>query len=246
MKNLFWQSQLSHNLGDRLSPIIFQMISGEKPIHVTNECEEPYYSFVGSHLGAQMGENATIWGTGILRSKDKPSPEPNYLAVRGPLTREAVLRYGGECSEIYGDPLALLPKYLPLPKGNKTKIGISLHWREKENVKLPDDSKFIALDIQSDTMDFLANLSLCESVLSSSLHGLIISHAYGVPATWIQPTNEPLGDGVKFRDYLLSVDLNPSPSSSNFKAAVNDCCLPKFNYSEGFLRSCPVYKNPIF
>ena len=43
-------------------------------------------------------------------------------------------------------------------------------------------------------------------IFSTSLHGLIISHAYGIPAIWIKAGN--IGtDGFKFKDYFSSVNI---------------------------------------
>jgi len=46
-------------------------------------------------------------------------------------------------------------------------------------------------------------------VISSSLHGLIIAHAYNIPAIWVRLGNRLYGDNIKFRDYLLSVGIEP-------------------------------------
>lgn len=43
-------------------------------------------------------------------------------------------------------------------------------------------------------------------VLSSSLHGLIVAHAYGVPALWMR-VEELAGGDFKFKDYFSSVDI---------------------------------------
>jgi hypothetical protein len=57
---------------------------------------------------------------------------------------------------------------------------------------------------------FVDEVNECEAILSSSLHGLIVSHAYGVPATWCDITNTKdsiAGDGTKFLDYMMSVGI---------------------------------------
>lgn len=44
----------------------------------------------------------------------------------------------------------------------------------------------------------------CRFIYSSSLHGLIVSHAYGIPALWFEHTRLT-GDRFKFYDYFSSV-----------------------------------------
>ncbi len=50
------------------------------------------------------------------------------------------------------------------------------------------------------------NILSCQYILSSSLHGLIVSHAYGIPAIYFKK-GYIFGDGSKFIDYFQSVDI---------------------------------------
>lgn len=49
----------------------------------------------------------------------------------------------------------------------------------------------------------------CEYIFSSSLHGLIVAHAYGIKAIWIQSHKKLYGDSIKFKDYYSSLELIP-------------------------------------
>src|SRR5699024_7687362 len=46
----------------------------------------------------------------------------------------------------------------------------------------------------------------CEYILSTSLHGLIVAHAYSIPALWLKKGYIDT-DGFKFKDYFSSVDI---------------------------------------
>lgn len=207
-RNLHWRRDREFNFGDRLSPLLYFHLTGHQPRWVeARRCEEQYFTLVGSFLEI-VNRNAQVWGTGLLHSDHRPCPAATYHAVRGPLTREKILRSGGSCPEIYGDPVSLLPWFYPL-SGQRGTIGVIPHWRERSLACFRDlpQGEMRILNVTAGVEEFLQELSACEVVLSSSLHGLVAAHAYGIPALWIAPSQRPLGDGMKFRDYLASVDL---------------------------------------
>ena len=67
-----------------------------------------------------------------------------------------------------------------------------------------DEIKII--DICSETHDFVDQIKQCDKILSSSLHGVIASDAYGIPNLWIKMSNKVGGGSFKFEDYFLSVN----------------------------------------
>ncbi len=162
-----------------------------------------------------------VWGTGMPRDSDPLCPTAIYASVRGPLSRAAVLASGGKVPEIYGDPAVLLPR-LYHPKVTKThRIGLIPHvlyesmFRRSLGALGANHIKIISLlsasleDIERVVRDILS----CDEIVSTSLHGVIVSHAYGVPcqSLRVQDADMPAVDSFKMQDYKLSVGLTDTP-----------------------------------
>ena len=218
--NLFYWSNInlqnwqSENYGDLLSKYLVEKISGKKVCWVHPKKlrwfqKKKHYLAIGSIL-AQATKHSEVWGSGII-AQDQEVALANFYAVRGPETRKLLLKQHIECPEVYGDPALLLPRYFD-PKINKTiKTGWVPHYEDLELVKrvnLPKNDILIDLrtnDVEETTKQLLS----CERILSSSLHGLIVAHAYGIPAVWVKLSDNLFGDDVKFRDYFGSVGIAP-------------------------------------
>ncbi len=46
----------------------------------------------------------------------------------------------------------------------------------------------------------------CDEIISSSLHGIVIAEAYGIPCKWILYGNEIEGGEFKYQDYFLGTN----------------------------------------
>jgi len=218
---IFWFSEIilmrktKENYGDLLGKYLVEKISKKKVVWVFPKhfslfnYFKPIYVTAGSIL-SHVNENCIVWGSGIIQS-DQLVKKAKFLAVRGPQTRKRLLELGYELTEVYGDPALLLPTYYFPMILKKYKIGIVPHYNDykevKEWYKNEDAVKVIdlmTLDIESTTDEFLE----CENIISSSLHGLIVAHAYNIPAIWVKFSDKLFGDGIKFQDYFESVGIN--------------------------------------
>ena len=128
-------------------------------------------------------------------------------AVRGPLTRERFTAAGLDCPAVYGDPALVLPRLYTPAVTEQDAIGLVLHFSDRPRLEglLQAPEPFKLIDIQDPIEKVIDQIASCALVASSSLHGLIVAHAYGRPATWIEFRPLPSGDGSKFRDYLQSI-----------------------------------------
>jgi pyruvyltransferase len=198
------------NVGDALTPWLVRRLTGRLPRFARPGDPFPKYLVAGSVLG-YADERSTVWGAGIISQRDRVNPDATLLAVRGPLSRERALACGAACPEVYGDPGLLLSRLYPVPDAERQGIGLVPHFSDAPAVvacaRLPPDVKLI--DVQASVEHFAERIASCDVVASSSLHGLIVAHAYGVPAVWIKFKDLPSGDDSKFRDHFLSLGMEP-------------------------------------
>ena len=150
-----------------------------------------------------------MWGSGII-DKQQSIEKADFRAVRGPQTRKFLLELGYECPEVYGDPALLLSTYYRPEVYKKYKIGVIPHYHDfkvvSENYK--NDPEILVIDLMTmDVGEVTRQILSCEKTISSSLHGVIVSHAYEIPSIWVEFSNKIFGDGIKYRDYLESVEI---------------------------------------
>lgn len=206
------------NLGDDINYNIFEYLSNGKLILNSREFYHPRTQNVvgiGSVIDWITNTESIIFGSGVMNpNSDLSAPPKKVLAVRGKLSREYLLQKGIECPAIYGDPAWLLPKIYAPKKSNehKTAIGIIPHFVDKNNpiiyefLKLNKNVRLIDIQNYKSWHDFVDQICSCRCIISSSLHGLIISDAYMIPNLWIKLSDNISGGGFKFHDYFSSLD----------------------------------------
>lgn len=216
---LFWSSseETSNNFGDAINPMLFEHITNKKVVNsskIINLFNKPTYFFIGSILDNLNKSSAIVCGTGFQNENAKVFKKPKkIIAVRGPLSREIFLKQNIDCPEIYCDPALLLPNiYQPKKIEKKYKIGIIPHYVDKQKYSkvgiITKGMNYCFIDIEDDWKKIIDNINSCEYILSSSLHGIIVAHAYNVPATRMILTDKIIGGDFKFDDYALSVSEN--------------------------------------
>jgi len=198
------------NWGDALNPILIKKLSGHSPILVN---ENPDYLCIGSVL-QWATKNTTVWGTGFIAEDRRIPAQVDIRAVRGPLTRKIILEQGFKCPEVYGDPALLYTRFYTPKTKKKYRYGIIPHYIDKKspwlnqfrnnpNVKIID---IVTPAEESHINRFVDDVNECEIILSSSLHGIILGDALGIPSYWIELSNKVIGKGFKFADYFASVN----------------------------------------
>lgn len=217
---LFWwnekiiQGKSKENYGDVLGRYIVEKISSKKVVFAWPkkfsflDFTTPIYVTIGSIL-ANVNHKCIVWGSGIINREIKIK-KARFLAVRGPQTRKYLSDLGYNVPEIYGDPALLLPRFFNPEVKKKYKYGFVPHYNDYKFVQdwFKDRTDVLLIDmmtndIESKTIEFLQ----CEKIISSSLHGVIIAHAYNIPAVWQKFSDKVFGDDIKYQDYFESVEL---------------------------------------
>ena len=212
---LDWSKSMN-NFGDILNPYLIGHISKKTIINVSAKyCYYPHLQAIGSIIN-RSNFSSTIWGSGYISSDSSFIAKPkNIYAVRGPLTRDLLIHQGVNCPEVYGDPALLLSKFYNPKLEKKYKIGILPHYADKNHPWLSniDHESVKIIDIQNpNPLKVIDEINCCESIATSSLHGLIISDSYQIPSVWIKFSENITGGNFKFEDYFRSINsksLNP-------------------------------------
>lgn len=206
MKRFYWGDEIP-NFGDILNGPLLKHYGID--FKHTNKPEDGEYFAIGSII--RLAKNATILGSGVIRDSDEIDPTNTFRFVRGPQTRKRVIEQGGECPEIYGDLALLTPRfYGESPK--KYRIGAVPHyWNHQPgplNWIADKNLEFINV-LDFNPLTVVRRITQCEKIIASSLHGIILAHAYGIPAVHVKYPNaaKVFGDGIKFVDYYESVGL---------------------------------------
>jgi hypothetical protein len=106
----------------------------------------------------------------------------------------------------------------------------------------------MVIDLCQTVEKVVADITSCDCIFSSSLHGLIVAHAYGIPAVWIRPGGPIMGDDVKFHDYFASVGtrVDPvhlrEPTLDLLKRFASRATLPDQSGLRGPLLACCPFK----
>ena len=222
---LFWwneiklQKKSKENYGDLLGKYLVEKISNKKVIwskpanfHI-QDFFSPIYVTIGSIL-THVNKKCIVWGSGII-SKEYEIKNAVFLTVRGPQTRKHLINQGFDVPEIYGDPALLLPKFYNPKVEKEYKFGVIPHYRDfkKVNEFYKNQDGVLLIDLMTNDVEKTTDLFLkCEKIVSSSLHGVIVAHAYGIPAIWQKFSDDVFGDDIKYQDYFESVNIKPYSS----------------------------------
>ena len=189
----WWRSK-DPNFGDLLTPFILPRYGIVPVLRAPDDVE---LAGVGSILGV-LPEDFTgvIWGTGSFGDEVTLPMGAKVLALRGRLTWEKMGRPEGVA---FGDPGLLMRELVPASE-KKWKLGVAAHITHRDRSlmkRLRAIEGVKDIDVTQSPRHVARQISACEAVVTTSLHGLIVADSYGIPAAWAML--EPVVGGAEFK-----------------------------------------------
>lgn len=212
----------SVNFGDQLSEVVVRKVLSDHNLSLDEEVSKARELFaIGSILHfAKNGD--CIWGSGW---NGKVSEEEFKLtnlevrAVRGPLTAEFLRKRHIHVPDIFGDPALLIPHLFP----NKFKST----GETSPYIVIPNLNELDLVAEMGNVVSplrgwnyVISKILNSQLVISSSLHGLIMANAFGVPAVYLRLSERE--NIFKYLDYHLGTGQTESSFvyARNFDEAI--------------------------
>ncbi len=206
---------MTGNWGDDINVWFIEMVSGKMVVPAEMlffPKKRKKYCVIGTVIPWCINSKTVVWGSGYGLANEELKHKPSkVLAVRGPLTRDWLLSQGVDCPPVFGDPALLLPRYYQPKSISKNRVGLILHHRDwdvldKEAISIMESGAILINLTQYDCWtDIIDQICSCDIVLSSSLHGMIVADAYGVPNVFVEFAFHH-SSYFKYYDYFLSVN----------------------------------------
>ncbi len=226
-----WQPKSgAQNFGDHLSHVVVSQYLARREL-LLDETVATHRRLlaVGSILHFAR-DHDVIWGSGINGKVDENKHQFRHLdvrAVRGPLTRNYLMQRGINVPEVYGDPVLLLPTLFPtrFRKSPKREYAFvpNLH-----DLSMPVNGCHVISPLLP-WNKVVEEILQCEFVMSSSLHGLIVAEAFGIPACYVRLSETEAM--FKFEDYYQGTGRSGIHVASNFAEARSAGGAPGFTYN---------------
>jgi len=218
------------NWGDALNAYLIPKLSGRRIVHyrsVANLGFPRVFSAIGSVLDNSSTRNLHVWGSGFKAASSRMRVLPaRVYAVRGPRTREKLESFGIRVPAVYGDPALLVDRFIPPSPTKRYRLGLIPHYVDRDAPALQGltSEEVLVIDVNAGIEEFVRQLTSCEAVASSSLHGLIAADCYRVPSVWLRISNRVVGGEFKFGDYFAGVGINRTAVALDKATRVDALC----------------------
>ena len=226
------------NMGDSINPLIIRNVFGMMPINSnvyncrmsgigsglhrflvnTEGCSLENKLKIGVHRFINY-KPVTLWSAGFINTptgNELPIRKKIRVAsVRGNMSKkwvEKILKCNLDCT--VGDAGLLASELIPKQE-KQFVLGIIPHDNERGEFIYQQIQQTISptiiIDVRGDVIQRLQQISQCDCIISSSLHGLVFADSFHIPNRQVVLTDKLAGDGFKFYDYYSSFGLTPNP-----------------------------------
>ncbi|WP_405216958.1 polysaccharide pyruvyl transferase family protein [Agrococcus sp. Ld7] len=199
------------NFGDDLTPFLIEELFPNLTPHWA-DVENADLVGIGSVLQQFKQPRRTpleCWGAGYIAADSWAMHDrTRFHAVRGELTL-AKLQPAQQRGVVLGDP-GLLMGLLFNANEIETdyELGVIPHYVDAglpAVSELRSSAHVSVIDVAAPVEDVVRSIARCRRVISSSLHGLVVSDALRIPNLWVKLSNDVAGDGFKFADYYSAL-----------------------------------------
>ncbi len=203
LKEWHWRPEDgSRNFGDEIGFEILKKL-GYEVEYTDNPAEADIFTTgsIISIINEHGKDGAIIWGSGALEDDitDDFRNRFRIAAVRGLLTGKRIDSRNGLMSAAKGDPALLAPLFWRPTNATTWGLGVIRHHLDTNEYPMAD----VVIDATESIEVVIDKLTRCTTIASSSLHGLILAHAYGVPSMRIL-RNDIIGGDWKYLDFVTT------------------------------------------
>ncbi len=210
------------NFGDVLSvPIINKLLKKREFAVEHDDISSADALIIGSLLQVLNDElnsvknGFIVCGSGLIKGGSSLNfrSDLNIISVRGRLTLEKLDSKYNTGNISTGDPGIISDLLVKKPLFKKYKLGILPHYVDMEHpwIKSAESNGIkIISPLCRDPLDVIKEISKCKTVLSSSLHGLIVADSFGIKNRQIILSDKITGGQFKYDDYYSSYKIRPT------------------------------------
>ncbi|MBF9236753.1 polysaccharide pyruvyl transferase family protein [Hymenobacter sp. BT683] len=223
IKLYYWRPQwtLAQNFGDHLSKMIVARILASREFSLEEETSNKHRMFAIGSIMQLAEDNEVIWGSGVngcFGPDDHKFKTLDVRAVRGRLTGDFLRARGIHVPEVYGDPALLLPYIFPtkFKRTNKLSYAVVPHHGDYNLLKKLGTENLI--DPMGSWNVIISKILEADFIIASSLHGIIVAEAYGVPARYLRVSNNQ--DLFKYNDYMSGTGRGEIQYATTVKQAL--------------------------
>ena len=244
-QKLCYYHPVGNNFGDEMGPeIIRRLVSWKLQRNVTFDVHNMGESHPDNCLVA-LGSifhftkpGDYLWGSGVNPIHTKCGPTRNnnatVFALRGHLSKEYIeekcvgsgIVFPESDKMAFGDPALLMPFLFPEYKKSENprrSFCIIPHYHDKSVIEqlLPYEEHIMwPREHYQVVIPFIMDCSL---VLSSSLHGIIVAEAFGIPARWFmlpESKTTKIEGTFKYNDYYSATNRSLNDYATSIKEAL--------------------------